>query len=175
MFKHIEEWEIIKARRNRREQRKTSKVDIDVDMNPMVDLAFLLLTFFMLTTTFNQPLIMDIVTPVKPDNEEVVQEQAVKESKTLTILMSGGDRIFWFIGITDPEIIETGYDKTGLPEILLEKNSEIEDMVVLIKADESADYQDLVNVLDEMQTAAIQRYAVVDITEDDRSLLKTVL
>ena len=62
-------------------RQKTAKKEVDIDMNPMVDLAFLLLTFFMLTTTFQRPQAMELVMPAKPEKEAIIQEQPIKESR----------------------------------------------------------------------------------------------
>jgi biopolymer transport protein ExbD len=172
MFKHIDQVNIDKKRRMRREKARTTLTDIEIDMNPMVDLAFLLLTFFMLTTTFNQPLVMDIVTPVKPKGEDVVTEQAVKESKTMTVLLGPENRIFWFMGITDPKINESDYSLSGIGQVIADKQSSVEGLVVLIKGTEESEYQDLVNILDEMKKLKVERYAVVDVTDSDTKLLE---
>ena len=153
-----------------RDQR-TKKKDVEIDMNPMVDLAFLLLTFFMLTTTFATPQAMEIVMPAKADEDAVVKEQAVKESKTLTIVLHENDEIYWYQGITDPEIEQSDYSAEGIRRVLLTKDQEVEDIVVLIKPSEESNYKNLVDILDEMHITAIQRYAIVDITPTDLELI----
>jgi biopolymer transport protein ExbD len=175
MFKHLEQMEIDKRRRERREKSRTGTKDIDIDMNPMVDLAFLLLTFFMLTTTFNQPLIMDILTPVKPKEENAVKEQAVKESKTMTIILSDENRVFWFMGVSDPEVKETDFSSEGIREIIIDKQQSVEGLVVLVKGDNNSVYQDLVNLLDELQNLKVERYAVVDLTPEEEELIQPIL
>ena len=76
---------------------KQKKSSTHIDMTPMVDLAFLLLTFFMLTTTFSKPKTMEVNMPVKPDNEE--QQQKVAESLTLTVLLGKDDKVVWYQGV----------------------------------------------------------------------------
>ena len=71
-----------------------------LDMTPMVDLAFLLLTFFMLTTTFSRPKTMEINMPVKDAKEE--EQQKVAASQTLSVLLTEKDRIIWYMGVDDP-------------------------------------------------------------------------
>ena len=70
-------------------------------MTPMVDLAFLLLTFFILTTTFSKPKTMDITMPVK---DKILDEERTKvpASQTLSLLLTENDRIIWYIGKTIP-------------------------------------------------------------------------
>ncbi len=149
----------------------------DIDMTPMTDLAFLLLTFFMLTTTFNNPQAMELVMPLKPDEaDQEEQIQAVKESKAMSIVLSSDDRIFWYMGLTDPEVNEThfninGNDDNGVRGVLLEQNQLINDLVVLIKPDVDSRYKNLVDILDEMNVNGIRRYAIVDIHKEDQELI----
>ena len=154
---------------------REKKDSVKIDMNPMVDLAFLLLTFFMLTTTFTLPQTMELVMPAKPKESDLEKEQPVKESKTLSIVLSDEDRIFWFRGITDPDIQETDYSHSGLRKLLLEKSKSIPGLIVLIKPDEKSNYRNLVDVLDEMSITNMQRYAIVDITDDDKQLVSSYL
>ena len=162
--------DIFKEEVQSRDTRK-KRLNIEIDMNPMVDLAFLLLTFFMLTTTFNTPQAMEIVMPAKADERDVVKEQPVKESRTLSIILGANDRIHWFRGITDPDVQTTDYSTDGVRSILLEKNEEINDIVVLIKPTENSNYKNLVDILDEMSVTDIKRYAIVDVLETDRALI----
>jgi biopolymer transport protein ExbD len=98
---------------------RAKKSSTHIDMTPMVDLAFLLLTFFMLTTTFSKPKTMEINMPVK-DKPEV----ETKVNNAVTILLGDKDRIFWYFGEFKPEetqLEETNWSATGIRKILLEK------------------------------------------------------
>lgn len=148
-----------------------SKSALEIDMNPMVDLAFLLITFFMLTTTFSKQQAMELTLPVKPKSEALVVEQPVKESKVVTVLLSDNDKIFYYEGITDPELIETSYDPDGVRSILSEKNRAISDLVVIIKPMEDCRFRNYVDILDELHLADVNRYAIIDPEEFDRELI----
>ena len=180
------------------------KASTHIDMTPMVDLAFLLLTFFMLTTTFSKPKTMEVNMPVKPDNEE--QQQKIAESQTITILLGGKDKVVWYQGLTDPTPNVTNLSATGLRKTLIEKNggiyaratilrdsldrgfikkdefkkrlSEIKQdkkgLIVLIKSMDDATYENLVDVLDEMAVCHIGRYAIVDITPVEIEMLEKI-
>ena len=150
---------------------KKERRGIEIDMNPMVDLAFLLLTFFMLTTTFSKPQAMELRMPVKPSAEDEQQEQAVRESKALTILLGGEDKVFWYRGLSTPQLNETNYSRKGIRSTLLTLNQQVEDLVVLIKPLEESNFRNLVDILDEMAITEIQRFAVVDASDYDRELL----
>lgn len=152
------------------------KMSTRIDLTPMVDLGFLLVTFFMLTTTFSKPQTMEINLPVKPKGE-VTQEQenALKASKALTILIGKDNKLYWYLGLATAPIeglSETNFSANGIRKVLLEKNSTIKDMVVLIKPTDDAVYRNVVDILDEMNISNIKRYALVDIAPEDLDLIK---
>lgn len=147
------------------------KMSTRIDLTPMVDLGFLLVTFFMLTTTFSKPQTMEINLPVKPKGEVKEEEQnALKASKAFNIIIDGENRLFWYRGLPHEAVeplTETNYSADGIRKVLLERNRTIPDMVVLIKPTNDANYKNVVDILDEMNISNIKRYALVDITPDD--------
>ncbi|MEI9920963.1 MAG: biopolymer transporter ExbD [Bacteroidota bacterium] len=149
---------------------RSKKSSTKIDMTPMVDLAFLLLTFFMLTTTFNKPQTMEIIMPEKPKEEE--DQPLVNEKKVVTLLLSKDDKIYYYVGITDPTVEVTDFSKDGIRKTLLDYNAAIKDMTVLIKPADNARYKNVVDILDEMNITNIKRYAIVDITPVDNNLIK---
>lgn len=107
---------------------RAKKSSTHIDMTPMVDLAFLLLTFFMLTTTFSKPKTMEINMPVKPDKPEV----ELKINNAVTVLLGDKNRIFWYFGEFKPEetqLEETDWSAKGIRKVLLEKNSYANDKI----------------------------------------------
>ncbi len=165
---------ISEGKRTKSDKKSSGRL-VDIDMNPVVDLAFLLLTFFMLTTTFRQPQAMELVMPAKALDEAVEQEQPIKESKAMTIVMIEDNRIFYYMGISEPEVFESSYNSNGIRSILLEKGREIPDLVVLIKAGELSNYRNLVDIIDEMAITETKRYALVDFSATDRKLIAEFL
>ncbi|MEZ4759185.1 MAG: biopolymer transporter ExbD [Flavobacteriales bacterium] len=145
--------------------------EVSIDMNPMVDLAFLLLTFFMLTTTFSKPQAMELVMPAKPKADEVVEEKPIKASRVVTLLIGPDDRLFWYRGVEDVQVNETGYGKDGLRDLLFRLDGEIEELVLLIKPMRECVYENMVDMLDELQITGMQRYAMVPEEPADRELL----
>lgn len=180
------------------------KASTHIDMTPMVDLAFLLLTFFMLTTTFSKPKTMEVNMPVKPDNEE--QKQKVAESQTITVLLGNNDKVVWYTGVENPTPNITNLSSDGLRKTLIAKNGNVyynasvlrdslqrglvnkdefkkrlsiikqdkKGLIVLIKAMDDSKYENLVDVLDEMAVCHIGRYAIVDITESEIAMLNKI-
>jgi len=138
-----------------------------VDMTPMVDLGFLLITFFMLTTTMVKPQTMEVNMPDKTKDNK---EQKIKESKALTVILGEKDKIYYYQGLDNPEIKVTNYSPTGIRKLLLDKSREIDGLIVLIKPMERSRYKNMVDILDEMAITSQQRYSLVDISEADLAL-----
>src|SRR6478609_1541232 len=149
----------------------TKKVSTKIDMTPMVDLAFLLITFFMLTTTLAKQHKMDVPLPYKDDNNEVHQD--VRESKTITLLLDGNNRIGWYQTKNGKAINlnETDYSDEGLRQTLLDKKAEHPDLIIIIKASDEASYKNVVDVLDEIRITQCSIYQLTDITPEDLTLL----
>ena len=141
-----------------------------IDMTPMVDLAFLLLTFFMLTTTFTKPQTMEITIPEKPKDE--TNAPLVNERRVMTLILGEEDKIYWFIGISEPKIKVTDFSKNGVRLLLEQYKRQIKDLVVLIKPSEDSRYKNIVDILDEMNITSIARFALVEITPEDEELVK---
>lgn len=135
----------------------------------MVDLAFLLLTFFILTTTLNEPKVLPLSMPEEPD--DIHQPPPVSGKRVLTLILGKQNKVFYYTGVIDPKIEETTFDDTGLRKILLTKRQEIPNLVVLIKPSEQSRYQNLVDILDEMKISQVQHYFVTPITTVDKELI----
>lgn len=149
---------------------RSKKLTTKIDMTPMVDLGFLLLTFFMLATSFNKPQVMEIMMPEKPEKEE--QQPLVNENKVLSVVLGEDDVVYYYTGIKDPEIHETDYSKDGLRQVLQQKKASIPDLVVLIKPLKTARYKNIVDIFDEMNITQIATYAMVDITDYELKLIE---
>ena len=147
-----------------------------VDLTAMVDLAFLLITFFILTTTLNKPKAMELVMPDKSDPN---QKQAVPETRTMTLLLGKGDKLEWFVGQagkTKPSI--EGYGKNELRKTLIDQSKIIKDthggqpMIVVVKPSSKSTYKNVVTVMDELNIVDIEQRAIVDISPVELDLLK---
>ncbi|HEV8513748.1 MAG TPA: biopolymer transporter ExbD, partial [Cyclobacteriaceae bacterium] len=151
---------------------RSKKSSTRIDMTPMVDLAFLLLTFFILTTTLSKPQTMEITMPEKPKPDDKPPE--VNEKKVLTLVLGANDKVYWYVGITEPEAKKVDFSKNGIRKVLIEKKAEIRDLIVLIKAMDDAKYKNVVDILDEITITSIQRFAIVDITPADKEIVRQV-
>src|SRR5688500_4490514 len=118
---------------------RAKKSSTHIDMTPMVDLAFLLLTFFMLTTTFSKPKTMEINMPEKKVEPE--EQQKIKESQALTVLLTANNKIVWYAGLGDdpekPPVTNVADFSLNSPrsihKVILDRNRNIFDRVQLTK------------------------------------------
>jgi len=150
--------------------KKAKKMSTRVDMTPMVDLGFLLITFFIFTTTMSQPTAMNLFMPKDVDKPE--EQNKVKESGAFTIMLGKEDVVYYYEGL-DPTKIQTATFKTIRDEIIRKKqNTNPEDLVVIIKPTPDATYKNTVDILDEMTINEIKRYAMVDISDTEYQLVK---
>ncbi len=152
-----------------------------IDLTPMVDLGFLLITFFMYTTTMAKPKTMEIRMPA-PAPPDVVQTKYPEES-TITIIPIAGHKIFYYTGILKDEaqlknapisscrdiLIKMKADVAHLPNTL---SPEAHKLHVLIKPNEDSKYNDLVQLLDEMNISDVPYYALVDISPEEKEWLQ---
>ncbi|MCC3155699.1 biopolymer transporter ExbD [Hymenobacter sp. 15J16-1T3B] len=154
-------------------KKRAKKMSTKIDMTPMVDLAFLLLTFFMLTTTFAKPKVMQISMPVKPKPED--EQQELKASDAFTVLLGENNKLYYYEGlVTDkPQLQLSSYSAEGIRKTLVDRRARRPTTVVLIKAADKANYKNMVDILDEMTITGQQKYALVDITKDDENLITT--
>jgi len=158
---------------------RSNKKSTRVDMTPMVDLGFLLITFFMLTTALSQPKTMSLLMP-RSDGPP----SPLPASKALTILLGANNRIAYYEGLgadqtQPPQVKYASFSNTqGIRDIILTKKQQVltqygkNELMVLIKATTAANYKNVVDIMDEMLINHIDRYAIVDITPVEQDYLK---
>jgi biopolymer transport protein ExbD len=157
---------------------KRTKHNLKIDMTPMVDLGFLLISFFVITTELSRPRAMKLYMP--KDGAPT----PVAESKTISFLAGANDKLFYYFGeekdagIKNP-IVQISWDeKTGIGKIISDKQRQLdnvkggrEEMVVIIKPGSSSAYKNIVDVLDEMTIHRVTRYALVKPGANDEAFL----
>lgn len=158
---------------------RSKKLNSKVDLTAMVDLAFLLITFFMLTTSLSKPQSMDLTLPDKNEDQKV-EDTKVDENRTMTVLLGDNNQIKYYMGFMNQPMkpINTTYGKAGFRKELLKRKKQVLDysaakgkpdngIIVIIKPSKKSNYKNLVDVLDEMAISKIDRYAIVDIAPEE--------
>ncbi|MCX2741355.1 ExbD/TolR family protein [Pontibacter anaerobius] len=154
-------------------KKRAKRSSTKIDMTPLVDLAALLITFFMLTTTFNKPQTMEINMPVDPENKE--EQIALKASNALTIILGDDDEIYYYFGLADdnPELLESSYAADGIRKVLISPRVKSNDkMTVMVKPMEGSRYKNMVDILDELKITDTKKFALVDIADADKKLVE---
>lgn len=152
--------------RKKGKKKKKRRIGIRIDNTPMVDIAFLLLTFFMLTTTMNRPQTMEINLP--PSNDVTVE---VAQSNLMTIRVKEDGSIFWNLGVDPPEMVEF----TGLRALMTERNLQNPKLITLIKIDRKGKYKMMVDIMDELNLANVTRFSLAPMEDADLKILEKVL
>src|SRR5687767_2019213 len=146
--------------------KKAKKQSTRVDLTPMVDLGFLLITFFIFTTTMSQPTAMRLFLP--KDTEKPEEQNKVKASGALSLLLGKNDVVYYYEGELAPDA--SNFKTTTFKEIRdvitkKKKSTDPKDFVVVIKPNAESTYKNAVDALDEMTINDVKRYALVDISE----------
>ncbi|MBI2428286.1 MAG: biopolymer transporter ExbD [Ignavibacteriales bacterium] len=165
-----------KGKEKHKGKKKSKRVGVRIDMTPMVDVAFLLLTFFMLTTTMNKPQTMEInLPPNDPSGKQPIVE--VPESNLLTVRVLDGFKIFWNIGRDKPAVVDGSERKAkliGLGKILKEHNKANPKLITLIQIDNKAKYIDMVDIMDELNVNDITRFSIASMKDEDKKLISSI-
>ena len=137
---------------------KKNRVSIRIDMTPFVDIAFLLLIFFMMTTVFRTPQALEINLPPEED-----VEIEVAESKVLSVYVQSEDRVFWRRGTEAP------WARSSVPELddVFEPYKGNTEIIVLIKIDRDAKFNNMVQAIDQLDLASLTRFSLATMTPED--------
>lgn len=152
--------------------KKSKKQSTRVDLTPMVDLGFLLITFFIFTTTMSQPTAMKLFLPKDADKPE--DQNKAKQSGVITVLLGKDNNVFYYEGELDNAA--SNFKSTTFKEVrkvLLDKKARTpeKDLVVILKPSVECTYRNVVDILDEMTINVLKRYALVDISDTEEKLV----
>jgi len=150
---------------------RSKKQSTRVDMTPMVDLNFLMLMFFMFTTTFSKPNVMDLGLPAKPkDKTQKAPDTQIDLTNSISLIIGKDNRIFYHqtdqAGLNENTLQETTYDKEGITKVIEQAKRRAKDVTkftVIIKPTDDAVYKNFVDILDQMTITNSQQYGVTDI------------
>ena len=167
---------------------RSKKQNSKVDLTAMVDLAFLLITFFMLTTTLSKPQSMNLGLPDKqtnPDEKPII----VDENRTMTIMLGANNKLVRYVGLLATPVVggapkDFTYGKEGIRAELISRKASVlaystakgkpkNGMIVIIKPSKKSNYRNLVDILDEMAIVDVPTYAIVnDFSPEETKLLE---
>jgi biopolymer transport protein ExbD len=162
---------------NKRGGRRCKKLSTRVDMTPMVDLGFLLITFFVFTTTMSRPKALEVRKPAEGDPTKY------GANATLTLVPLADNKVFYYNGEFS-EALRNGSFGTakyglngGVGDIIRDKQTAMDryykggrkEMMLIIKPSSEASYGNVVSLLDETLINDIRRYALVDLTPEEKS------
>jgi biopolymer transport protein ExbD len=163
---------------------RSKKANSKVDLTAMVDLAFLLITFFMLTTTLSKPQSMPLGLPDKDDDPTKKKDMKVDENRTLTVLLGDNDKMVYYMGLLATPIAgpkDISYGKEGIRKELLKRKASViqytgnkdKGLIVIIKPSKKSNYRNLVDILDEMAIVGVPSNAIVnDFSPEELKLLE---
>lgn len=163
-------------------KKRAKKQSTKVDMTPMVDLAFLLLTFFVLTSTFSKPKSMELSLPAPPLDKK--EQPPVKNG--VTFLLTEKDRIFYYVGefyeagnekgVPPTQLLETNFSSSGLHALLAEKNKwAIDEINVLTEKNKKGQLADSTYKRMAVDATGDRRAITVLIKTDDKATYRNAI
>ncbi len=155
--------------------KKPKKLSTRVDLTPMVDLGFMLVTFFVFTTTMSKPTAMNMNEP-KDDPD---QQMKVKNSGAMTILLGKSDQVYYYMGELNQDNASEQFKSTNFKDIrqvILDKKhaTPIGDLMYIIKSDKDATFKNAIDILDEMAINSVPpgHYAEVEMSPAEEKLVE---
>lgn len=159
-------------------KRIRTMMPIQVDMTPMVDLGFLLITFFMLAATLSKPNVMDLSYP--PKNDAVQNE--IDPRNQISFIIGQDNRVFYHQSqvseLSPDQLYETDFNGLNISKIIAEAKKAApkpEFFTVIIKPTNEASYKNFVDMLDNMAITKSERYGIADIKPQETQIYETKL
>ncbi|HEX7906069.1 MAG TPA: biopolymer transporter ExbD [Chitinophagaceae bacterium] len=167
--------------------RRMKKPSPKTDMTPMVDLGFLLITFFVFTSSLGEPHALQLNMPADGP------PMPIAKSTALTILLGKDNTVYyyeedpvtmgWQQAIASGKVVKSNFSvRHGIGEVIRNKQKQLdkqpmngegkEGLMMLIKAGEQSAYKNIIDVLDEAMINGVKKYAVVKISAEESKLLQ---
>jgi len=153
--------------------KKGKKLSTRVDLTPMVDLGFLLITFFIFTTTMSKATAYKLNMPADTKNPD--EQNKLNDKSALTILLGKDNNVFYYEGQLDPngaKNFKSSNFKDIRDEIIQKRNATDTTFMVIIKPNDESTYKNVLDILDEMKINMIGRYALVDISPQEDYIVR---
>lgn len=160
--------------RNKRGGIRSKKLSTRVDLTPMVDLGFLLITFFIFTTTLSQPTAMNLIVP--DDRDPSTPPPLTPQSRTISLILGANDLVRFYNGSDLSTARTTNYAASGLRTVIMNKMEQVRKLfgnnaetIVLIKPTPGANYKNIVTALDEMLINNVKKYVLMEPSAEEAS------
>jgi len=157
---------------------RSKKQSTKVDMAPLVDLGFLLITFFMFAATQIKPNVMNLNMPPTIDKPKPSEVPEIDLRNSLSILLDKDNKLFWHQndqkGLTKDNLNETDFSAEGIRKVITDAYARApkKDLfTVIIKPTDGASYKNLVDVLDEMEITKSTKYGIVVVAPWEQAVL----
>ncbi|WP_139421957.1 ExbD/TolR family protein [Chryseobacterium mulctrae] len=161
---------------------KQNKKPIKIDMTPMVDLNFLLLMFFMFTSSFTKPNVMDLGLPAKDPNPVPINDKVIDQRNQITFIIGENNRIFYHQSnekdLTEAGLKETDYNGLNVSKIIsnaYEKAPKKEIFTIIVKPTDDANYKNFVDMMDNISISKKERYGISDIKPWEKKVYENVV
>jgi biopolymer transport protein ExbD len=159
---------------------RSKKMSTKVDMTPMVDLGFLLITFFMFTTTFSKPNVMAMKLPAKADKTDNSPKPEIDLSNSITMMLGKDDKIYYHqldqSGLTGPDKLNvTNFDKGAIGKVIAQAKTQAkrpEIFTIIIKPSDDSNYKNLVDMLDELEITNNKTYGIGEVKKWEKAVYK---
>ena len=149
-----------------------NKKSTKVDLTPMVDLGFILITFFVFTSALAQPTVMELKVP----NDQLIDiHDSICESCALTLILAENNQLYYYEGKEENLNLKTSnYSSKGIRQLIIDKHKKVktirgrDDMVLIIKPGDNSNFKNLINIVDECSINMLKRYYIAEITGKEK-------
>ncbi|PTT72078.1 MULTISPECIES: biopolymer transporter ExbD [unclassified Chryseobacterium] len=161
---------------------KQRKKLIRVDMTPMVDLGFLLITFFMFTTNFTKPNVMDLGLPAKDPHPPTISDVVIDQKNQITFILGKDNRVFYHQSYKEElnknNLKETNFSGINITKIISEAYNNAPNkgnFTIIVEPTDDANYKNFVDVLDNIAISKKERYGVTDIKPWEKKVYEELI
>lgn len=165
----------------RKKIKNKKRVLLKVDMTPMVDLGFLLITFFIFTMEMSKPAVSDLYMPKDGPPGTLAEKEA------LSILLPGENTVVYYQGafeeaLKKKTVFTTGFSgETGIRSVIQQVQSSLEkkrpngkkNLMLLIKPTDKTHYSEVIDMLDEVLINNVRKYAIVELSQGEKTYLQS--
>lgn len=158
---------------------RKKKKNVKIDMTPMVDLNFLLLMFFMFTSSFSKPNVMDLGLPAKGDHTPTTQ---IGDKNQITFIIGENNRVFYHQSnakdLTEAGLKETDYNGVNVSKIIsnaYDKALTKEIFTIIVKPTDESNYKNFVDMMDNISISKKERYGISDIKPWEKKVYENVI